>query len=269
MHRRILLVEDEALIALNESRQLQKHGFEVEVAYSGEKAIEVISSKPDISLILMDIDLGDGIDGTEAAQIILKSRDLPIVFLTGHSEREIVKKVKGITRYGYVLKNSGEFVLIESVHMALELFDAHQAAKKREDRLQQQTEELAALYHHAPALLVLLDSELKVRKANTPTTEGAGPSADGFINNRIGESLRCLNHLRHPQGCGYGTHCRQCAIRTTVLSTFKTQKTYTGVRATIPILQAGNEESASFLLSTTYLSLREEPTVLVSIEDVT
>src|SRR6056297_2448822 len=123
MPNKILLVEDEALIAMQETATLEKHGFEVEAAYSGEKAVERTLHNQDISLILMDIDLGSGIDGTEAAQVILEHNNLPIVFLTSHSEKEVVEKVKGISRYGYVLKNSGEFVLVESVTMAFELFE--------------------------------------------------------------------------------------------------------------------------------------------------
>lgn len=70
----------------------------------------------------MDIDLGDGkMDGTEAAEMILNEYELPIVFLTSHAEKEMVEKGKGITRYGYVLKNAGEFVLIEAITMAFEL----------------------------------------------------------------------------------------------------------------------------------------------------
>jgi CheY-like chemotaxis protein len=207
----------------------------------------------------MDIDLGSGIDGTEAAQIILEHKNLPIVFLTSHREKEVVEKVKGISRYGYVLKNSGEFVLVEAVTMAFELFEAHQAAKAQELQQQQQMEELSAIYSHTPALMVLLDAELKVRKANT--------AAEGLLNNRIGESLRCLKHLNHPQGCGFDPRCRQCTIRTTVLSTFKTQKPHTRVEASIPVIEAGEEGEASFFLSTVYLSMREKPTVLVSIEN--
>jgi hypothetical protein len=45
-----------------------------------------------------------------------------------HSEKDIVDRVKGITRYGYVLKNSGEFILIESIAMACELLFWHPAA---------------------------------------------------------------------------------------------------------------------------------------------
>ena len=76
-------------------------------------------------LILMDIDLGRGkMEGTEAAERILREREIPIVFCTSHAEKEMVEKVKNITRYGYVLKNSGEFVLLESISMAFELFEA-------------------------------------------------------------------------------------------------------------------------------------------------
>src|SRR6056297_1667367 len=194
MPRKILLVEDEALIAMQETSILQAHGFEVEAAYSGEKAVARVLLDQDISLILMDIDLGSGIDGTEAAQLILKHHNLPIVFLTSHSEKEVVEKVKGISRYGYVLKYSGEFVLVEAVTMALELFEAHQATKARELQQQQQMEEFSAIYSHTPALMVLLDADLKVRKANPAAAEFAGTTAKGLINNRIGEALGCLNH---------------------------------------------------------------------------
>jgi DNA-binding NarL/FixJ family response regulator len=76
-----------------------------------------------IDLVLMDIDLGKNrIDGIEAAETILLEHDLPIVFCTNHNEKEIVERVKGITRYGYVLKNSGEFVIIEAINTAFELY---------------------------------------------------------------------------------------------------------------------------------------------------
>ncbi len=130
----ILLVEDEALIAMKETEILKKHGYKVLTAYSGEKAIEAVKNNT-IDLVLMDIDLGSGkMDGTEAAEKILRERELPIVFLTGHTERKMVERVKGITRYGYVIKNSGEFVLIESIQMAFELFNTHKALQTSENK---------------------------------------------------------------------------------------------------------------------------------------
>ena len=57
MSKKVLLVEDEALIAMNEAQMLKKLGYEVVTAYSGEKSVEMIEEDPEISLILMDIDL--------------------------------------------------------------------------------------------------------------------------------------------------------------------------------------------------------------------
>jgi PAS domain S-box-containing protein len=129
----ILLVEDEALIAVMEKETLKRHGFNVVLASSGEKAIEVVRTVPDINLILMDINLGKGrMDGTEAAEIILKEREIPILFISSYTQPETVEKTERITSYGYVVKDSGETVLITSIKMAFRLYEANQKLKKSE-----------------------------------------------------------------------------------------------------------------------------------------
>jgi CheY-like chemotaxis protein len=90
----ILLVEDEAIIALAEAQIIEGFGYRVITAESGEKAVETALSCSEICLILMDIDLGKGMDGTEAASRILEEKTIPVVFLTSHSEKEYVEKVK-------------------------------------------------------------------------------------------------------------------------------------------------------------------------------
>ncbi len=67
----ILLVDDEFLIAMHEKAQLEKYGYGVIVASTGEEAIEGAETHAEIDLILMDIDLGKGMDGTQAAERIL------------------------------------------------------------------------------------------------------------------------------------------------------------------------------------------------------
>ncbi len=137
MSKKILLVEDEALIALSEAQMLKKYGYEVVTAYNGEKAVEMADNDSDISLILMDIDLGDGIDGTEAAEKILNKKDIPVVFLSSHTEPEVVEKTEKITSYGYVVKNSGATVIDASIKMAFKLFEAKNEAKKHEEALRE------------------------------------------------------------------------------------------------------------------------------------
>nr|WP_208652356.1 hypothetical protein [Leptospira kemamanensis] len=62
------------------------------------------------------------IEGTEAAKIILEKTDIPLIFLSSHTEKEIVTKTEGITSYGYVVKSSTITVLDASIKMALKLF---------------------------------------------------------------------------------------------------------------------------------------------------
>jgi PAS domain S-box-containing protein len=130
----ILLVEDEAIVAMAEAQQLEKEGYSVIQALSGEKAIDIVrSTKEPIDLILMDIDLGKGIDGAETAQKILEEHNIPVIFLSSHIEKEIVEKTEKITSYGYVVKNTGITVLDASIKMAFKLFNAHEALWQSEE----------------------------------------------------------------------------------------------------------------------------------------
>lgn len=128
----ILLVEDEAIIALAEARLLAAAGYRVEIARSGERAVELALADPQIDLVLMDIDLGPGIDGPEAARRILAARDLPLAFLSAHTEPAVVERTEGITSYGYIVKNSGETILLASVRMAFRLHEARRSLLDRE-----------------------------------------------------------------------------------------------------------------------------------------
>lgn len=126
----VLLVEDEDLLVILQTDWLERLGFNVIPVSSGEKAVEVTQTTPGIDLILMDINLGPGMDGLEAASTILKGHDIPIVFLTSHEGEEIVKRTKEIASYGYVVKDGDMTTLDASVKTALKLHEAHRAMKK-------------------------------------------------------------------------------------------------------------------------------------------
>jgi len=132
--KNILIVEDEAIIAEAEAAMLRKNGYSVLNAYNGDEAVRIAAADPSVDLILMDIALGKGIDGPEAAKLILEKRRLPILFLTFHAEREIVEKVKTVTHYGYVIKDAGSFVILSSIEMAFRLFEAHERLREREEK---------------------------------------------------------------------------------------------------------------------------------------
>ena len=134
--KNILLVESEPPIALAEAQAVRRLGYDVSVAHTGDEAVDLATRDSGIDLILMDIDLGTGVDRAEAAQRILSLRKVPIVFLTSQAEKDYAERAGGITCYGYVLKNSDDFVLRSSIETAFRLFDAHEKYTKREERLE-------------------------------------------------------------------------------------------------------------------------------------
>ncbi len=257
----ILLVEDEAIIAMAQKMVLTRFGYAVFSAGTGEKAVDLACGSEAIRLVLMDIDLGNGIDGTEAARRILANRNMPIVFLTSHSEREMVEKVRGITRYGYVIKNSGDFVLQSSIEMAFELFDAHERTKGQEA-------ELEAIYENTPVIMALLEKDRRVYKANHSAARFTGTPIEDMIGLRIGEALGCLNAKEALEGCGSGKICAVCTLRNTVLDKFEAGTDKENVAVSIPFLINGARVNYHFILSTKILRIFGRPLALVSLMDV-
>jgi PAS domain S-box-containing protein len=176
----LLLVEDEVLIAMNEAEILESYGFRVISAASAEDAIEAVQ-KNEIDLILMDIDLGHGnMDGTEAAETILEGRDIPVVFLSSHTEPEIVEKTENITSYGYVVKNSGETVLMASIKMAFRLHDAY---KKRIEKSNQ----LDTLLDNAEDFIGRLDRNRAHLYVNSALCNAVGIPFEEYVGKTIEE----------------------------------------------------------------------------------
>lgn len=141
----LLLVEDEPIIAMAEKLELEGFGYVVLHVVTGEEAVHAIrSDNPRVDLILMDVDLGTGIDGTEAAVQILRDRDVPIVFLSSHTEPEYLEMVEKITSYGFVQKGWSIRALDATIRMALRL---HDALRERE-RVQNEPLDSERKYRH-------------------------------------------------------------------------------------------------------------------------
>ena len=100
----ILVVEDEALTAQDIRWSLENLGYEVmAVVASGAEAIqEIEESSPD--LVIMDILIRGPVDGIETADKIIKRFDIPVVYLTGHTDRTTIGRAKKTNPAGYILK---------------------------------------------------------------------------------------------------------------------------------------------------------------------
>src|SRR5262245_57782651 len=116
---RILIVEDEGIVADDLADTLTPMGYHVlGIASSGEDAIEKVRElRPD--LVLMDIRLAGAIDGIEAATAIQKEQDIPVIYLTSHSDKETTRRAKHTKPFGFLVKPFNEAELRCSIEMAI------------------------------------------------------------------------------------------------------------------------------------------------------
>lgn len=129
---RILIVEDEAIIAMEIESQLQSLGPEViSVVNTGEKAIKKAKEgKPD--LILMDIRIKGETDGIGTAEIIRHRFGIPVIFSTAYLDEERIERAKITMPFGYVLKPIQERDLKVTVEMALYVAKVDKERRKAE-----------------------------------------------------------------------------------------------------------------------------------------
>ncbi|HWR24649.1 MAG TPA: response regulator [Methanosarcina sp.] len=125
---RILIVEDEHIVAMGIKKMLKNLGYTVTgVASSGEDAINKTESTfPDV--VLMDIMLKGDIDGVAAAKIIKTKFEVPVVYLTAYSDNNILDRVKRTEPFGYIIKPFDEMDLYSSIEVAL-----HRYRKEKKD----------------------------------------------------------------------------------------------------------------------------------------
>jgi PAS domain S-box-containing protein len=156
--KNILLVEDDTIVAMTQSMELEAFGYNVIHASKGQQALSAMKQKDTIiDLVLMDINLGEEKDGTEIATMILAEHDIPLLFLSGHTERELVAKTEKITFYGYVVKLSGIIVLDASIKMAFRLHEANKKLKQQKLELEGSEKRYRRLFESAQDGILILD----------------------------------------------------------------------------------------------------------------
>jgi two-component system cell cycle sensor histidine kinase/response regulator CckA len=116
---KILIVEDESIIASVIAAALKKFEYEViDILNTGEAAVtEALQKKPD--LILMDIRLQGVVDGIAAVEQIQKQLDIPIIYLTAYADELTLERAKKTKPYGYIPKPFQEIELKTTIEMAL------------------------------------------------------------------------------------------------------------------------------------------------------
>lgn len=117
--KRILLVEDEVIVAMTIEESLTSLGYEViGTVDDGFSAIDLAEKKnPD--LILMDIRIQGDLDGIETVEKINENKDIPVIFLTAHSDEETLSRMLKTYPYGFLVKPFREKELYANIEAAL------------------------------------------------------------------------------------------------------------------------------------------------------
>jgi diguanylate cyclase (GGDEF)-like protein/PAS domain S-box-containing protein len=132
---RILIVEDEGLIARDIENMVKNAGYEVcDIVSSGKDAIES-AEKHQPDLILMDIILRADMDGVEAAERIREHFNIPVIYLTAHTDENTLERAKLTEPQGYTLKPVEQKELLTVIEMALYKHQLEMKLKERESWL--------------------------------------------------------------------------------------------------------------------------------------
>ncbi|MGE5498229.1 MAG: PAS domain S-box protein [Syntrophothermus sp.] len=151
MHKtRIIIVEDEMIIAMDIKRRAVSLGYDVIAHF--QTAEECISKLPGLNpdLILMDIILSGDIDGIEAAGIIKERFNIPLIYLTAHADETTIQRAKVTQPYGYILKPFEIRDLETTIEIAL--YKHSMESKLAESELKYRT-----LVHTATDAVLILD----------------------------------------------------------------------------------------------------------------
>lgn len=149
----ILVVEDEAIVAMEIEELLASAGFNpVGWAPSGGEAL-ALAEQQDPDLVLMDICLKGETDGIDTAKEIRRRHNIPVIFLTAHSERETLTRAKSAEPFGYILKPFSSQQLKSAIEIAIHkhrtLEESHRISmaelEKKSDRLKEADSAMRAL----------------------------------------------------------------------------------------------------------------------------
>ena len=132
---RVLVIEDESIVSKDIQHSLKRLGYSIAgSAATGEKAIALAEEeKPDI--VLMDIMLKGDMNGIEAAEIVRREHNIPVIFLTAYADEATLSKAKITEPYGYIIKPFKEIDLHTSIEMALYKHKKEKEVEKERDLL--------------------------------------------------------------------------------------------------------------------------------------
>jgi PAS domain S-box-containing protein len=182
---RVLIVEDEALIAHDMRDRLTRLGFEVcAMVSSGEQALEVTGrQRPDIAL--MDIKLKGDMDGIELAHTLNERHQIPVIFLTANSDHQTLERAVQTAPFGYLTKPVSERDLSIAIEIALYRDAAQRQIQAAEAALRESETRMRSIVETAVDAIVTVDERGLVTSVNPSTERIFGYDAAEILDHNV------------------------------------------------------------------------------------
>ena len=180
---KILIVEDEAIVAKAIQLSLKSYGYDAAgIASAGLEAIQKTAEmKPD--LVLMDIVLKGDMDGIAAAKQIHDRFDIPVVYLTAYTDSETIERAKITEPFGYITKPFDEKQLHTNIEMAL-------YKHKMDKALRQSAQQWQTTFDGIMDAVCLLDNDAKILQCN----QSMGKFFSGIPEEFVGQNCCQIVH---------------------------------------------------------------------------
>jgi len=132
---RIIVVEDESIVALDIGRQLTSFGYEVPGIFASAEELLAGITELQADLVLLDIELAGQMDGLEAASLLRREHNLPVILLTAYADDRTIERAKNSEPFAYIIKPFESRELRAQVALALHRHDVEKRLVEREREL--------------------------------------------------------------------------------------------------------------------------------------
>ncbi|MDO5835850.1 MAG: response regulator [Methanobacterium sp.] len=194
---KILVVEDEALTGMELQKKLVLWGYDViDIVSSGEDAVKkALELDPD--LILMDILLKGCMNGIDAAKVIRKNKEIPIIYLTAYCNSETFQGAKITQPQAYLIKPFDENELKFAIEMAFHGYESQLKLKRSEEHyriLAENAEDMIFIINRDLMVEYVNESSLKYLKLNKEDIIGK-PVQDLFRTQEFKDQISSLKNV--------------------------------------------------------------------------
>lgn len=175
--KRILIVEDERIVADDLRSSLERLGYRVSgVVSSGEEAIRKVEELPP-DVVLMDIVL-KGMGGIKAAGIIRSRFNIPVVYLSAHADHKTLEQARVTRPFGYIAKPFDEGDVYSAIELAIYKHDL-------ENKLKESEEKYKKIFELSPEATVILDNKGNILDVNARLYDWLGYKPEEVVGKNI------------------------------------------------------------------------------------